>query len=55
MIKGWQEALPLMTVGSRWQIFVPPNLAYGVKGQGVIGPNQTLIFEIELLEIKGKK
>ena len=55
VIKGWQEAIPLMTVGSRWQIFVPPNLAYGVKGQGVIGPNQTLIFEIELLEIKGKK
>ena len=55
VIKGWQEALPLMTVGSRWQIFVPPNLAYGVKGQGPIGPNQTLIFEIELLEIKGKQ
>lgn len=55
VIKGWQEALPLMTVGSRWQIFVPPNLAYGVKGQGVIGPNQTLVFEIELLEIKGGK
>ena len=55
VIKGWQEAIPLMTVGSRWQIFVPPNLAYGVKGQGVIGPNQTLVFEIELLEIKGKQ
>ena len=55
VIKGWQEALPLMPVGSRWQIFVPPNLAYGVKGQGVIGPNQTLVFEIELLEIKGKQ
>ena len=54
VIKGWQEAIPLMTVGSRWKIFVPPALAYGVKGQGPIGPNQTLVFEIELLEIKKK-
>lgn len=54
VIKGWQEAIPLMRVGSRWQIFVPPKLAYGLKGAGsVIGPNETLIFEIELLDIAG--
>ncbi|MFT4562044.1 MAG: FKBP-type peptidyl-prolyl cis-trans isomerase FklB [Gammaproteobacteria bacterium] len=52
VIKGWQEAIPLMRVGSRWQIFVPASLAYGPRGAGaVIGPNETLIFEIELLEI----
>jgi FKBP-type peptidyl-prolyl cis-trans isomerase FklB len=52
VIRGWQEAIPLMRVGSRWQIFVPPNLAYGAKGAGaVIGPNEALIFEIELLDI----
>jgi len=54
VIKGWQEAIPLMRVGSRWQIFVPPSLGYGAKGAGaVIGPNETLIFEIELLDIAG--
>jgi FKBP-type peptidyl-prolyl cis-trans isomerase FklB len=52
VVKGWQEAIPLMRVGSRWKVFIPPNLAYGVKGAGaVIGPNETLIFEIELLDI----
>jgi FKBP-type peptidyl-prolyl cis-trans isomerase FklB len=51
VIRGWQEAIPLMTVGSRWQVFIPPQLAYGAKGAGPIGPNETLIFEIELLEI----
>ncbi|MFT4583403.1 MAG: FKBP-type peptidyl-prolyl cis-trans isomerase FklB [Gammaproteobacteria bacterium] len=52
VVKGWQEAIPLMRVGSRWQIFVPPDLAYGPRGAGaVIGPNETLVFEIELLDI----
>jgi len=52
VIKGWQEAIPLMRVGSRWHVFIPPNLAYGAKGAGaIIGPNETLIFEIELLDI----
>lgn len=52
VIKGWQEVIPLMTVGSRWQVVIPPELAYGAKGAGaVIGPNETLVFEIELLEI----
>ena len=54
VVKGWQEAIPLMRVGSRWHIFIPPNLAYGAKGAGaIIGPNETLIFEIELLDIAG--
>jgi FKBP-type peptidyl-prolyl cis-trans isomerase FklB len=54
-IKGWSEALQLMPVGSKWQLFIPSDLAYGEKGAGGdIGPNSTLIFEIELLSIKGK-
>ena len=53
VIKGWQEAVALMPVGSKWEIYVPPSLAYGERGAGnMIGPNSTLIFEIELLEIK---
>jgi FKBP-type peptidyl-prolyl cis-trans isomerase len=53
VISGWTEALQLMPVGSKWQLFVPPDLAYGGRGQGpVIGPNATLIFEIELLSIQ---
>ncbi|HUK26655.1 MAG TPA: FKBP-type peptidyl-prolyl cis-trans isomerase [Terriglobales bacterium] len=53
IIKGWMEALPLMPVGSKWQLFVPPDLAYGDRGAGPdIGPNATLIFEVELLSIQ---
>lgn len=55
VIKGWTEALQLMKPGSKWEIFVPANLAYGETGAGnVIGPNATLIFEIELLSIAKK-
>jgi len=55
MIRGWSEALPLMPVGSEWQLFVPPSLAYGERGaRGRIGPNATLVFEVELLSIKDK-
>jgi len=52
VIAGWTEALKLMKVGSKWQIFIPPDLAYGERGAGnVIGPNATLIFDIELISI----
>ena len=53
VIKGWQEALQLMPVGSKWQIYVPSDLAYGERGAGAtIGPNATLIFDVELLGIE---
>ena len=53
VIKGWQEALQLMKVGSKWQVYIPSDLAYGQRGTGPdIGPNSTLIFDIELIEIK---
>lgn len=55
VIKGWTEALQLMPVGSKWQLYIPSDLAYGSRGAGGdIGPNSTLIFDIELLSIKGK-
>ncbi len=53
VIKGWQEALQLMPTGSKWQIAIPSELAYGARGAGaIIGPNAALLFDIELLEIK---
>ncbi len=53
VIKGWQEALQLMPVGSKWQLVVPSDLAYGERGAGgSIGPYSTLLFDVELIEIK---
>lgn len=52
VIAGWTEALQLMPVGSKWRLFIPPNLAYGDRQVSAeIGPNSTLIFEVELLKI----
>ncbi|MFB6341336.1 FKBP-type peptidyl-prolyl cis-trans isomerase [Saccharicrinis sp. FJH62] len=52
VIKGWVEALQLMTEGSKWKLFIPSELAYGNQGAGqMIGPDTTLVFEVELLEI----
>ena len=50
VISGWTEALEKMPEGSIWELFIPPNLAYGSTGQGPIGPSETLVFEVELLK-----
>ena len=53
VIRGWVEALQLMPIGSKWRLFVPSDLAYGAQGAGdMIGPNSTLIFDVELLGIE---
>jgi FKBP-type peptidyl-prolyl cis-trans isomerase len=51
MIKAFGIVLPMMNVGSKWKVVIPPELAYQVRGQGPIGPNETLVFEIEMKEI----
>jgi FKBP-type peptidyl-prolyl cis-trans isomerase FklB len=56
VIRGWTEALQLMPVGSKWELFIPSELAYGDRGAGPdIGPGATLVFEVELLSIQAKK
>ena len=52
VLKGWQEILPLMKVDATWQVFMPPEMAFGEAGQqGVIGPNEALVFDLKLIEI----
>jgi FKBP-type peptidyl-prolyl cis-trans isomerase FklB len=51
VLRGWQEVLPLMKTGSTWQIFVPPELAFGARGNPPVGPNEALMFDLKLVEI----
>jgi len=51
VLKGWQEILPLMKQGSTWQIFVPPELAFGARGNPPVGPNEALMFDLKLVEL----
>ena len=51
VIAGWQQALPLMKTGANWQLYIPKEFAYGPLGQGAIGSDETLIFEVELIAV----
>lgn len=52
VLRGWQEILPRMKTGDHWQVFLPPEMAYGERGQPPIGPNEALAFDIKLIEVK---
>ena len=52
VIDGWKEVLPMMKIGDHWQVFLPPEKAYGMRGQGPIGPNEALVFDIKLVDVK---
>ena len=55
LIQGWTEALQLMQVGDKWMLYIPPELAYGNRGSGnLIGPDETLVFEVELLGVRSE-
>ena len=51
VLAGWQEILPLMKTGATWQVFVPPELAFGPRGNPPVGPNEALMFDLKLVEI----
>lgn len=51
VLKGWQEVLPLMKQGATWQIFIPPELAFGNRGNPPVGPNEALMFDLKLVEL----
>jgi len=51
VLKGWQEVLPLMKTGATWQVFVPPEMAFGARGNPPVGPNEALTFDLKLVEI----
>jgi FKBP-type peptidyl-prolyl cis-trans isomerase FklB len=51
VLKGWQEVLPLMKTGATWQVFVPPELAFGARGNPPVGPNEALVFDLKLVEV----
>jgi FKBP-type peptidyl-prolyl cis-trans isomerase FklB len=56
VIKGWTEALQMMKTGAKWKLWIPADLAYGDRARSkLIGPNATLVFDIDLLSIKGKE
>lgn len=51
VLKGWQEVLPLMKTGATWQVFIPPDMAFGARGNPPVGPNEALTFDLKLVEI----
>ncbi len=51
-MKGWREVIPMMKAGDKWQVFMPPEMAYGAQGTGPIGPNEVLVFDVHLVSIK---